>query len=330
MLNSGTDQVTPSQPMWPLFCSEVGLSYEQEEKVRTFQRSTLQDPETWVSRHVAFACGKSMDSAHDALQAVTLRLGQRERGTSRVLSEKQLVAFLAWSERNKHRLQLLTNSVPAKTEDDKYKILPSQHLAANLYVLNHQFQSILTKIPRAAPLVTGLALKKLSRRPSFESLGCIDDKDDPLSREASFASSGSLKRTASEMSMEGKEEKPSVPPINPQDAQAVAAAYVENVLGHLREIIPPPPVPSTESPIHIPAPTPLSSMGMHLGNHFAMEPLQIPSEPTHVRKSSFLPSHLNVVPEEMWSLDVTDDFLMNLVDEDWAIGEGIDMDMDQH
>jgi hypothetical protein len=44
------------------------------------------------------------------------------------------------------------------------------------------------------------------------------------------------------------------------------------------------------------------------------------------RQPSFLPAHLNMVPEEMWSGE-TEDFLMNLVDEeDWAIGVGLDMD----
>ena len=43
MLNSGTDRVTPVQSMWPLVCSEVGLSYEQEERLRTYQRLTLQN-----------------------------------------------------------------------------------------------------------------------------------------------------------------------------------------------------------------------------------------------------------------------------------------------
>jgi len=49
--------------------------------------------------------------------------------------------------------------------------------------------------------------------------------------------------------------------------------------------------------------------------------------PAHRKQSSFIPPHLNVVPEEMFPNDGTaDEFLMSLVDEDWAIGEGIDMD----
>jgi hypothetical protein len=47
-----------------------------------------------------------------------------------------------------------------------------------------------------------------------------------------------------------------------------------------------------------------------------------------MRQSSFLPPHLNVVPEEMFPpLDPAEDFFMSLMDnEDWVIGEGVDMD----
>jgi hypothetical protein len=42
-----------------------------------------------------------------------------------------------------------------------------------------------------------------------------------------------------------------------------------------------------------------------------------------------LPPHLNVVPEDMFAANDTaaEDFFVGLMDdEDWAIGEGIDMD----
>ena len=53
-----------------------------------------------------------------------------------------------------------------------------------------------------------------------------------------------------------------------------------------------------------------------------------PAMPQHARKNSFLPPHLNVVPEEMFpTTDGSEDFLMSLIDDgDWAIGEGVDMD----
>jgi hypothetical protein len=56
--------------------------------------------------------------------------------------------------------------------------------------------------------------------------------------------------------------------------------------------------------------------------------LQPPHAQQHVRKSSFLPAHLSVVPEELWP-DEADEFLLDMIEGDWAIGEGIDMDMNE-
>ena len=120
--------------------------------------------------------------------------------------------------------------------------------------------------------------------------------------------------------------------VSPVAAQASATATVERALGHLKAIIPDPPAPSVvavgQASLVLPAPTPVASMAVgpkgltssaSFPPHESGEP-----EPKHARKSSFLPAHLNVVPEELWTGD--DDLLMDLVDGDWAIGEGIDMD----
>jgi hypothetical protein len=328
MLVSGNDRATPSQSMWPLFCSEVGVSYDQEEKFRNFQRLTLQSPDVWVDRHTTFAATKVVQSTHDALQAVALRLGQKQGASMGILSGEQKQKFLLWSVRNRARLTTRMSSVPCMPDDSPYQTSALQHQAANLYVLNHKMQCLLQNISRAAPLVTGSCLKKLSRRPLFESLGCRQGEQDKalMSREQSFASSGSLKRSASEMSMEG-EDRPAVPTICPIEAQATSAVAVENAVGHVKAIIPPPPTPTEEAPMHfvIPAPTPVTAMmsrcmSMPVAPSYDSSPIQGGG---HKRNSSFLPSHLNIVPEEMWE---TEDFLMNLVDEDWAIGEGIDME----
>jgi hypothetical protein len=286
-----------------------------------------------------------VQSAHNATQAISLRLGQKQRSTLGVLTKEQRLKFMAWSSKNKARVaQNLEHKIPAvPPTDEKYKTFPEQHVSANLYILNQRLQKVLNLIPPAAPLVTGAALKKLSRRPSFESLGCCMNGEDRLDREDSFASSGSLKRSASELSMEGGEERPHVPSISPTEAQDSAAPYVEKTLGFLKDIMPAPPtpVPSTKSAwdpnnIVIPEPAPVSSAWMPVPNDqsSAFEPNPValhpvhPGATNHMRTSSFLPPHLNVVPEEMWpGGDAADDFLMALTEEDWAIGEGIDMEM---
>ena len=361
MLQNGNDRVIPAQSMWPLFCNEVGLSYDQEERVRAFQKSYLASKEAWLERHTAYAASLTIKSSHEALQAVSFRMGQRERVADGVLSAEQRSKLANFVSKHRAGLTERLENQP-RAFDGYYQTSTDQHVAANLYVTNHRFETVLDTIPRAAPLITGLALKKLSRRPSFESLGVLagdkkENDEHDLSRDRSFASSGSLKRSASEMSMDG-EERPQVQQISPEEAEAIALPHVESVLGHLKPIMPvPTPAPSAviqNMPRPVPrpvasapvlhfgsgyateafVPVPVASSAPPLSSAFAVAPIPaagtVAQEPLqkHQRKSSFLPANLNVVPEEMWpSADsVAEEFLMSLADEDWAIGEGVDMD----
>jgi hypothetical protein len=349
MLNNGNDRVTPSQAMWPLLCNEVSLSYDQEERVRGFQRTLLPQKESWVDRHTAKALQGTLDASKEAMQALFLRLGQREQGSHSVLLPEQVSRLHQWNVYNRQRVAQVKETLPKFSTPQDYQIRDDEHVATNLYVLQHRLSSVLNDIPPAAPLVTGLALKKLSRRPSFESLGFLSGEESvrPLSRNDSFASSGSLKRTASEMTMEDESlcsgQKPVIPPINPVDAEMAARPYVDQVLASVQPLLPETvfptsvgiaPVPFTTAhlissysapalPI-IPEPTPVASLQQAYSSAMAsLEPVS-----KHSRQSSFLPAHLNVVPEELWPVDdtTTDEFLMSLVDEDWAIGEGVDME----
>jgi hypothetical protein len=517
MLQSGNDRVTPIQSMWPLVCHEVCLSYEQEEKARNFQRSLLQTPESWVDRHTAFSCDKAMDTAQEALESTAARVAQREqRGATTLLSAQQRANLLAYTTRNR---QLIAQKIAEKVNpstccaalyDERFQTSPEQHVAGNLYTLNYRLRKVLEKTGPPAPLVTGLAKKKLAVRPCFETLGARsgEGKEDSsnggrgLSHEASFASTGSLKRNCSEISMDtshldtgDESQRQAIPPISPEDAQATAMPLIELVLGHLKEIIPPPPVPTAvmsssfssmptmtmSSPVYssvqalaqqkhqqqqqdalppmtyapapvqqyqqqqqqyvLPAPTPVASMSLQLQQlqpfvqptqqppqqqhqvqmqhyqvpqpgqsqqqhqvllsspvqhvqyaapveqqqlqqqqqqvqyttlpgavystsqevQYAVAPVQQeqqqvhfsqpvdsqhsvaayaapipnplednggsgPPQSKHQRVSSFLPAHLNVVPEEMWPDNDDKEFLMSLADEDWAIGAGVEME----
>jgi hypothetical protein len=288
----------------------------------------------------------------------------------KILTPAQKVKFLSWAQENREKLdrvmQTKAKKIPASTSspmfDDRFQIDKKQHVAANLYILSHRLQKVMQAIPRAAPLVTGLTLKKLSRRPSFESLGRSpndkpgQDGEEGMSRERSFASSGSLKRSASALSMDG--DRPPLTQISPDEAEETCRPAVEKVLGYLKEIIPPTPAPqygpsgANSQPqskgIRIPSPAHVTSAP----NPGTQQPSLVPSDVAprsdassplqngslqqllgkeaasgHRKQSSFIPPYLNVVPEEMFPNDGTaDDFLMSLVDEDWAIGEGIDMD----
>jgi len=350
MLTSGTTQAVPSQSMWPLFCNEIGLSYDQEEKVRTFQRQLLQDPNSWLDRHSGFAIKKLVAATHDAVQALTLRAGQRERGTASILTPEQRSKLLSWSSQNRDRMSRSTASVPPSYMSplvQHREPSPHYHISANLYIVADRLNKVLETVPRAAPLVTGKRFKKLSRRPCFESLSSCDEK--PMHRENSC---GSLKRNASEMSMdmdaesEGDENSkpPATPPICPVDAEAKAAPTLHEALGFLQDLLPPAPeetlAPSnttTTTPLlgYIPvaaAPPPQQPSVLSYQSNFHQSAPTLGSVPVqqhagHRRRSSFLPAHLNVVPEEMWPGDEAEEFLLDMIDgDDWAIGEGIDMD----
>lgn len=481
MLSNGNDKVTPTNSMWPLVCNEVGLSYDQEERVRQYQRTLiLQDPNTWLDRHTAWASSLTMQSFHDAVGAMSNVLGQRERSLKQILTPEQRLKFLAWAAKNadrakskfqgkrqeeEYRRSAMMDSDevdPADTRDDgdkenaKYQLDNGHHLAANLYILNHRLQNVLKEFPFHPPfLVTPTSLKKLSRRPSFESLGQQKDAEGfGLSRDTSFASMASLKASTSNLSLGGSsaenlEKMAQGNQITPEDGEQAAASTVDEVLGFVKPIIPPippprmtapppvHPVPSNHATTHYvptsapslasqqpaapvtyvhyappsapvlaaappqqytgvpqyqgqqviqyhqpppataqappppqaytyeqqayqqppapyypppevaaqaqPAPAPYALQPPPPGYTPVPSPLdnlppagttapaqQLSASTGHLRKSSFLPPHLNVVPEDMFPAGDTaaEDFFVGLMDdeEDWAIGEGIDMD----
>ena len=456
MLQSGNDRVPPAHSMWPLFCNEVGLSYDQEERVRNYQRTLLQTPESWLDRHTGRASGLAMQSLHDGINCVAGRMRQRERSLLRGLTAEQQLKFLSWAEKNESRIKTKLAEKKAKTakapKKEKYETSDKHHIAANLYILNNRLQEMIASFPKTYPMVSAAYLKRLARRPSFESLGHQKEEGAArgLSRDGSFASSGSLKRVSSSLSMEDQD-KPQPQQVSPEDGQEASRAAVEKELGFVKDIIPPytpPTVPQVQPvavpPVPIPSPTPVENTSSyhqyavppptaqapiagapphpgHTAMHYAPHPgaqpvvyaaaqvshyppvvqyqqhqipvqhhvhqprapppamhaaqppqyyppppqvsgqpphhhpppIQMPANQapppapqatmspagapppaapapavrTHGRASSFLPPHLNVVPEEMFPTgESAEEIFMSLMDEDWAIGEGVDMD----
>ena len=56
--------------MWPLLCNDTGLSYDQEEKVRAYQRSTLQDQQSWMDRHAVGAITNNIETTYNVLKGL--------------------------------------------------------------------------------------------------------------------------------------------------------------------------------------------------------------------------------------------------------------------
>jgi hypothetical protein len=268
MLISGNDKASPASAMWPLVCNEVALSYDQEERVRNFQRTLLQTPSTWLDRHTARASGFVTQSFHDSLNAVAQSIRQRDHSTSKGLTAEQRLKFACWAERNsdgiKAKLAKKRQEIAKAKEAEEIQLSKSHHVAANLYILNHRLQKLMSALPKHPITFTQAALKRLSRRPSFESLGQRkqdgekEDGEDGLTREGSFASSGSLKslkRSSSSLSMDDPD-KPHPQQVRPEDGQKEAEATLEKELGFIKSIIPPsrtPTAPAQPAPVALPA-----------------------------------------------------------------------------
>jgi hypothetical protein len=362
--------------MWPLFCNEVGLSYDQEEKVRGFQRTLLASADSWLERHKVAACSLVIQSEHDCIQALGSCIGQRQSSILGRLSAEQKRRFLSWADKNTERIALKLKQKESSLQiefRDGFSISKGQHDAANLYILNHRLQNILGRLPRPAPLVSCPYLKRFSRRPSFESLGSQvsqenrNESEGSLSREESFPSSGSLKRSASELSEMGDEERPQITCV-PEEAESAAAATIEASLGFVKNIIPkpPPPPPEPVAPMrssftipppptkpsfHAPQKVPMSRSQGHMQQILpmgsspinariapspALLPPPAPKAPFYLSQQSqsaptfpaVLPPHLTIVPEDSFlhTNIEAEDFLFDLAEEDWAIGEGFEMD----
>jgi hypothetical protein len=260
MLISGNDRVSPAGAMWPLVCNEVALSYDQEERVRNFQRTLLQTPSTWLDRHTARASRFVTQSCHDSLSAVAQSIRQRDHNTSKGLTAEQRLKFACWAERNsdgiKAKLAKKRQETAKAKEAEDFQLSQSHHVAANLYILNHRLQKLISALPEHPITFTQAALKRLSRRPSFESLGQRkEDGGGGLTREGSFASSESLKRSSSSLSMDDPD-KPHPQQVRPEDGQKEAEATLEKELGFIKSIIPPfstPTAPAQPAPVALPA-----------------------------------------------------------------------------
>ncbi len=96
MLNCGHNRVSPSNGMWPLFCNEIGLSYDQEERVRTFQKEVISRNDTWLYRHISYGSQHIIQSLHDAILGSFEIVKKRERSVLDVLTDEQKMKFFIW------------------------------------------------------------------------------------------------------------------------------------------------------------------------------------------------------------------------------------------
>ena len=83
----GLTAAVPASGHWPLLCSTISLSYEQEEKVRSYQRDILNENSVWMGRHVKKECMDVIEGSYEAMKGLGKSVATRGEG---VLSIQQV------------------------------------------------------------------------------------------------------------------------------------------------------------------------------------------------------------------------------------------------
>jgi hypothetical protein len=260
ILSSGKRTAAPNHSMWPLFCNEVGLSYDQEERIRSLQREILGQSESWLHRHAIAASEHVLLSSSKSVEGLAHVTKIRQKKLFDVLSPSQKIKYFAWlakrQEQKKHMVDVVYH---AKTEDT-LSDLPShepssdKHVAANLYIINHKLSAISNKFKADVfPQLSKSELRRLSRRPAFESLANIDEPAATKKRKSSGDFNNGMKRSSSEVScltldhsdghQSNMKKSTSGHSLNssavtPENAQSASSSYVLEALGNIRFMIP--------------------------------------------------------------------------------------------
>ncbi|KAL7441487.1 hypothetical protein ACHAXM_011534 [Skeletonema potamos] len=250
--------------LWPLLCHEIGLSYDQEDKIRTAQRLVLQNVDLWIHRHTARATSNVIQSVHDVIGGMMeltrkneethneARMKREEEGGESLLSiltEEQRMKLWGWALKNRERMKQCAERKVGKNvgEVGELEVSNERHVAANMYIIDHKLGKIKQRVPPVGGKYANPSkLKKLGRRPCFESLGGYE-KDNNDAESASKMprpdSTGSLKRSLDDMSIGGTSS--STPEMNltsvtPEAGQAAGHAAASSLLKDVLEIIPKP------------------------------------------------------------------------------------------
>jgi hypothetical protein len=265
--------------MWPLICNEVGLSYDQEDRVRVAQRKMLLDHPSWVTRHASAASKQTIQKVCETAQRAAHKVRTREDALLKILTAEQRIRYLNWSQRRlsdatkRIKKQQSSSSIgtiessPTGSTDWQHVNAPPQETdtdhdkAAHLYRLTQRLEESCAPLPVLKALAPPDQLKKLSRRPMFETLGnrtanmdkhdndkdkyCDKDHcaDSPTSHstngkktkfsaaDLSLASGSSGNLTACSLGVVEKQQ------VMPEVAQAQAAPHVAHVLSSVSDCV---------------------------------------------------------------------------------------------
>lgn len=262
--------------MWPLVCHEISISYEQEEKVRGMQRTILSNADGWIHRHTALATRKVIEGVHDVVSGSQAAAGDRERSLMRILTPEQLLKYMGWTKRRANLIKRLAGrnarvrrgivvsyagscNAVGDCGDGEYKTSLDSHLSANLYIINHILSKVLQRQQHeqqrsgtnssATVSIPTTKLRKLGRRPSYESLAGLQAAEDAAkskksSPEESHLSTGSLKRSLTSMtSLRGDSYNDSNNDLNVMSSNAITLETAQiagqaAVISLLRDVLP--------------------------------------------------------------------------------------------
>jgi len=261
--------------LWPLLCHEIGLSYEQEDKIRTAQRLVLQNVDLWIHRHTARATSNVIQLVHDVIGGMMELTRKNEEcrnnnevaGLKReeeeweeeeslliILTEEQRMKFWGWALKNRERMKQCAerNVGTNDVEVGELEVSNERHVAANMYIIAHKLGKIQQRVPPIGGKYAAnppKLMKKLGRRPCFESLGGYEkDNNDAESSSAASKmsrhdSTGSLKRSLDDMSIGGTSSttEMNLTAVTPDAGQAAGHAAASSLLKDVLEIIPKPP-----------------------------------------------------------------------------------------
>jgi len=316
-LASGNGRVPPSNGMWPLFCHEVGLSYDQEEKFRNLQRTILTNRNSWLDRRAAQASHSAIYAFGQTLLGASEKVRNNKNNIFNILTIEQRLKYLIWAKKNKERIK--QTFAFNEYEKPTTAIQPGKHDVAKVIGLAQKMEEAHQLFPDIASLIPHLALRKLSRRPSYESLGSQTKEQLGIAQSNSTGSLSSMKRSGSGGSLPGRERSSSIsslnqgstsgtsllPLISPEEAQAAAKASIMSALG-----------------MNAFGDTSTSEEEGKAGLTSETISMEMDIDPLPVKGGEIDPVDINLtaINEE----NAVDDILLNLVDDDWAIGFDID------
>ena len=250
--------------MWPLLCNEIGLSYDQEERIRQTQRKLLLEHPSWVERHAGEMCKQVVVATCRTLQGTLEKIHTREKTLMKVLTVEQRLRYWNWAQRHRDTLSRIAARERQKqfcpsgdlalqdiTSQAFQKNNQLQHNAAHLHLLNQRLLKVAasSKLPPVSSVAPPHILKKLSRRPMFESLGSRTASLDKKNRDAENNTATSTSTSTSPTNKRTKLTKDSAnananavdlmyaasqfekQQLIPEVAQAQAAPFVAQILG---------------------------------------------------------------------------------------------------